>query len=175
MKTQRILQIILTILALHLLYSNSALLRQLVHSQSTIATVFSVLFGLSYSLITVLIIAIYPRWYVFTVSGLLDSVAVLLKYYPFGNEQLFFVLTAIYFAVYTGYIVVISGIISRRENERQSAKTNASDNGHFDLDGLLQKRSTLLRSIPRIKDPYTKQLKQRELEEIEKVIKEVSN
>ena len=168
MKTDKILRIILSILALHLLYSNSELLRLLVHSTNLKTQVFSLLFGLSYSLITVLIIAIYPRWYVFSVSATLDATAVFLKYYPFGNERLFFSLTAVYFALYTGYIVLISGVIARSERQKQTALSN--NNGKLDIEALLQRRNTLLRSIPRIKDTYTKQLKQRELEEVERLL-----
>jgi len=173
MKTENLLNSILILLALHLLYSNSMLLQEMVKSANWTTQVLGLLFGMSYSLMTVLIIRIYPRWYVFSLSALLDGIAVWLKYYPFTDQRTFFVLTAVYFSLYTAFIVVISGLISRRQQMVKSVSQNG--NGKTSLNDLLEQRRKLKWAIPRTKDEQARQEKIRQLEQIEQLINALQN
>ncbi len=173
MKTQNFLSAILFLLALHLLYSNSLLLQEMVKSTTWTASAFGLLFGLSYSLMTVLIIRVYPRWYVFSLSALLDGIAVWLKYYPFTDQRTFFVLTAVYFSLYTAFIVVISGLIARRQQMFKSVSSGS--NGKPNLNDLLEQRRKLKWAIPRTKDQQARQEKIRQLEQIEQLINALQN
>ncbi len=172
MKKDKLLNTILFLLALHLLYSNSVLLQSMVKNTSTITQIFSLLFGMSYSLMTVLIISVYPRWYVYSISAFLDGIAVLLKYFPFSDEKIFFVLSAIYFSLYTAFIVVISGMIARRQ---QIIQQISPSNGKPNIEELLQKRAKIKWALDRTKNEQAREQRLKELEDIDRIIKSIQN
>jgi len=108
---------------MHLLYTNTILLLDLVSAGNLFEQALRILFALSYSLMTVLIIAVYPKWYVYSISAILDGFAVWLKYFEFSQESTFVVLASIYFALYTSYIVVISGQIAKQKEKKEKERT----------------------------------------------------
>ena len=168
-RNQKLLRIILLLLALHLLYTNTVLLLTLVSGEAFwLWQALRVLFALSYSLMTVLVIAVYPRWYVYTLSAVLDGFAVWLKYYDFANPQMFTTLASVYFAFYTAFIVVIAGQISRRSTEAEPSAP--SDNGQTELASLIAERKSLQRSLARLQDPVRRAEKEKRLAEIERLL-----
>ena len=181
MKQDKLLTAILILLALHLLYSNSILLIDMVSAKTFLTKSMAVLFGLSYSLITVLVIAVFPRWYVFSVSAFLDGSAVFLKYFPFANDKIFFVLSAVYFATYTAFIVVISGMISKHgKKEKQVQIKNltavkAGENGHIDIDKLLAEKKRLEWGLKRTKNEQARLEKMKQLEKINLLLNSIQN
>ncbi len=176
MKQDKFLKVILILLALHLLYSNSILLTEMVSAKTIITKLMAVLFGLSYSLITVLVIAVYPRWYVFSISALLDGTAVFLKYFPFANDKTFFVLSAVYFATYTAFIVVISGMISKqKENQEVKVSQKQSANVDVEIETLLAEKKRLEWGLKRTKNEQARREKQRLIEIINEKIDKLSN
>ena len=167
MKTKQILNILLGLLGMHLLYSNTELLLQLVGSGSTWYNVLSrLVFALSYSAMTVLIIMIYPRWYVFTLSAMLDATAVWLKYFDFASRTTFVHYASLYFALYTAFVVIVSGLISKQLNDTDQTDTASK----VDYSQLRQEKISIQRRLARLKDQQKRQAYLQRLQEIEKVL-----
>ena len=128
MKRDLIINIILAILAVHLIYSNSSLLIDMhkiiyeVERLTVLQTVEKYLFALSYSLLTVLIIAVYPKAYLFALTGLFDGFGVYLRYNI--NQSNFLLLASIYFGVYTTLIVISTGLIAQTREQTGKTKKN---------------------------------------------------
>jgi hypothetical protein len=183
MKQNKILTIVLAILAIHLIYSNTSLLMDLHKMIYEVAELSSwqylskFIFAFSYSIITVLIIAIYPKLWIITITGLFDGFAVYLKY---NIEQAHFILTgAIYFGLYTMLIVVISGLVSAKILKEAETKQippgqkQANDESH--ITELKKRIKKLTNSINPMRDPTEKAKKQVELEQAKQLLIEYKN
>ena len=112
MKQKHLFTIVLMILSTLLLYSNTELLLRFTESRSFWTIASRTLFAGAFSSITVLLISIYPRVAIVILSGILDAMALFLEFFPFAHSDTALTLTAIYFAAYGGYIVIVSGLYS---------------------------------------------------------------
>lgn len=98
--------------AVHLLYTNANLL---LVSATGKPIGFIIIFALSYSIMTALLLELYPRITAIVFVALLDGAGVFIEKSPHElNIQL---LTAIYFAVYTFYIILVVGLISKMRKQ----------------------------------------------------------
>lgn len=170
---KNILTIILVLLAIHLLYTNSILLLNFVEEKNFISDAFRVIFAASYSIITVLIIRVFPVRYVFFISGLLDGFSVAIKYIPIENNTTI-ILTALYFGLYTMFIVIVSGEITKKNED----KTKKNDVQTKTTDEILKqkrlneiallrnKKRALQNGINRMNNEKEKTIRQKKLDEI---------
>jgi len=168
--------IILTItLSFHLLYSNFMLL----HEQfiiikgitpNLIETIIRLLFALSYSIITAIILNLIPKPFIFVTVGLIDGFGVTLKYLPIQENTNFLILLSIYFGIYTTVIIIVAGLIQKKRttNEINKEKTKPKT---INLSKLYDKKISLQNSINRLKNENKRKEKQKELEEITNLIK----
>jgi len=163
---KNILTIILILLAIHLLYTNSILLMNFTEERSTISDALRILFAASYSIITVLIIRVYPKRHVFIISGILDGFSVAIKYLP-GDNEVLLLLSALYFGIYTMFIVIIAGEITKN-NEKISnvneKKTKTFENKSYNE--LITKKVSIQNSLNRLKNENKREVKTKELEQI---------
>ena len=183
---KKTLTIILILLAVHLLYTNTNLLLVFVEQKTTLNDVLRLLFAGSYSAITVLILAIYPKRHVFLLSGLLDGTSVLLQYLPMQphTQQS---LTAVYFSLYTMFIVIIAGEITKKnetkttlnETENKKNEIKTKENGVSDYEKkyneLLKKRTSIKNALNRIKNDEKRRLRRQELDEVEYQLKQLAD
>jgi len=184
---KHILTILLSFLALHLLYSNVSLLVDLHKVIYDIAKLdlwqkaSKILFAFSYSIMTVIIITIYPKRWIILASGLLDGFAVYLKYNI--DQTNFLLIASLYFGIYTAFIVIVAGLISNKKNEKKQNKIPFFNNLENRIipkilnpdyeqkqNELKQKKRSLINSINASKDPSLKLQKQNELKQIENEI-----
>lgn len=131
---RKIILIILILFGFHLLYSNTFLLIEanLIQSGKFWTTmpeyvqyIVTIFFAGSYSAITVLMLELYPRyWLVFSLA-ILDLAGVFIKYMPI--QELFPILAAVYFAIYTGMIVVAIGMYQNTEINKTYTEQNIAD------------------------------------------------
>lgn len=159
---KKTLTIILILLAIHLLYTNSILLLRFVEHKTAINEIMRVIFAGSYSIITVLILSIYPKRYVFILAGLLDGFSVALSY-DFNTIALFF-------GIYTAFIVIIAGEIKRKNELKTTSKENQNEPKEDKtkiIEDLRSKKRALQNSINRLKNQDEKITKQNELNQIQ--------
>jgi len=109
-------RLLLIFIALHLVFSNTDLLisaaeMALQSKLNGIEKAFRVIFSLSYSLITVLVIHLYPRMWMIILLSVFDGFAVYLKYNVFQDN--FIVVTSIYFGLYTMVIILAGGLVRK--------------------------------------------------------------
>lgn len=146
MKSEKIIfNILLIFLAIHLIYSNNSLLLDmgkmidknqfinlgLSESEATLKAIpdmFTIIskliFAISYSIITVTLIYLYPRIVLISLVALMDGFGIYLKYNI--NQDYFIELSAIYFGIYTAIIVITSGLIrnyNKKTGEERNEKT----------------------------------------------------
>jgi len=127
----KILTIILILLALHLIFSNTSLLvdmQEMINKSDLNNWQYAlrIAFALSYSILTVLILTIYPKIWIVTITGLLDGFSVYLKYNI--NQPYFLLIGAIFFGVYTFVIVLTAGIISAKKLSETKSEKNQIKN-----------------------------------------------
>lgn len=162
MKKKKYLVIIMSFLAIHLIYSNASLLIDLhkiikdVSELTKMEYALRLVFAFSYSIITVLIIAIYPSKIILLFTSLFDGFAVYLKYNV--NQNDFVLIASLYFGLYTMLIVIISGIVVSRGN---------ANSENIDIDKLKKKEISLKRSLNALKDEEKKHQKQLELQAVQ--------
>ena len=123
---RKIILIILILFGFHLLYSNTMLLMEANLLQSAkfwtsmpeyMQYTVTIFFAGSYSAITVLMLELYPRTWLIISLATLDSSGVFIKYAPI--QEYFAILAAIYFAIYTGMIVISIGMYQLHKNNVQ--------------------------------------------------------
>jgi len=174
MKNTRNIVIIIAILAVHLVFVNTEILIKLIKiitaaDKTTLGQNFSAaVFALSYSLITVLIITVYPRVWMFFLSALFDGFAVYLNY---AVPTWFATAAAAYLGLYTTLIIIATGFIERQttiEQEQALFKTRL-------INYLTEEKRSLQQAIRRIKDPQQKQSKQNRLQQIENQLELIRN
>ncbi len=189
---RKILTILLSFLALHLLYSNVSLLidlHKVIHNIDKLdqgETISKIFFAFSYSIMTVIIITIYPKRWIILSSGILDGFAVYLKYNI--NQPNFMLIASVYFGLYTAFIVIVSGLISEKQNEKKQNKIPFFDNLENNIipkilnpeieakkNELQAKKRSLINSINATKDELKKKQKQNELQQIENKLNEFIN
>ncbi len=171
---KNILTIILILLAIHLLYTNSILLMNFVEERSVIADALRILFAASYSIITVLIIRVYPVRYVFFISGILDGFSVAIKYMPVESNTLF-LLSALYFGIYTMFIVIVAGEITKKNEAKTKPKGNQKENNErteqekktIQINELRKEKRAIQNGINRMKNDTEISLKKTELKKID--------
>ena len=156
MKHSRYITAIVAILALHLVFVNTEILVKLIkvitdtNKLALSQSLSAVVFALSYSLITVLIITVYPRVWMFSLSALFDGFAVYLNY---AVPHWFATAAAAYLGLYTTLIIVATGFIER--------KTTVAAEQNRCLSRLIQsltdEKRSLQQAIRRIKDPAQRQ------------------
>jgi len=115
MKQQHIDRLIIAVLALHLLYTNTLLLEALNPSMIGWLFTFVILFATSYASLTAVILDRIPNWWLFIIAAVLDGFGVWLEYSHAQNIWI-----AFYFALYTGLIVIAIGFMklsTKKENE----------------------------------------------------------
>lgn len=112
-KEKRLTLILVAALAIHLLYSNADLIRSALELSNVESVLYSeYVFAASYSILTVVLISLYPaRWLIIIVS-LLDGFGIYLKY---NVHQAYFIeIVSVYFGLYTMVIVFSSGLINAK-------------------------------------------------------------
>jgi len=179
---KRNLTIILSIiLSLHLLYSNTMLL--LHHYELTnnatagnLESIFRILFSLSYSSITAIILTIYPRTAIFIIIAIIDGFGVTLKYIQIKNDFVFTNLSAIYFGVYTMLIIIVAGLIQKSDNqpliaEKSEIKTEQSEIEKLNMSEIMDKKMRLQKRKNATRDESKKSEIQNSISELESEIK----
>jgi hypothetical protein len=117
--------VLMLFLALHLLYTNSDLLGGLDAGSDRVGGMPArVAFAASYSLITVIVLAVYPRLWLVAVLAVFDGFGVYLKYNVF--QEYFTPIAALYFGLYTALIVVSSGLAVREPKPKPKRKYKKS-------------------------------------------------
>jgi uncharacterized membrane protein len=118
MKKIKITDMILVGIAAHLMYSNSMLLidREILvkGSISFFEIAIMILFASSYSVVTALSLRKLRKLIFVLFFALLDGIAVYLRINVY--QEYFVIIVAIFFAVYTFYIILIAYILERQEN-----------------------------------------------------------
>ena len=130
MNNKNILRIILVVLCLHLMYTNADLLIINSKLQETInwfQTFLLGLFGLSYSILTAVAIYKIKKIGIIIPFAILDGFAVWLRMSHEINN--FILLSSLFYGFYTCYIVVISFVLSKQEqNEKQKQNEEQKQN-----------------------------------------------
>jgi hypothetical protein len=167
--------VILVLLAVHLLYTNTNLLLKLTEAQTTINEILRFVFAGSYSAITVLILSIYPKRHVFVISGLLDGLSVTLNYIPLPVQHIHLII-GLFFGIYTSFIAIIIGEIKLSEKNKQNEKQTTENKIilNNEKNELLNKKRSIQNALNRIKNEEKKRLKKQELVEVEYQLKELT-
>ncbi len=131
---RKIILIILILFGFHLLYSNTMLLMEANLLQSAkfwtsmpeyMQYTVTIFFAGSYSAITVLMLELYPRTWLIISLATLDFSGVFIKYAPI--QEYFAILAAVYFAIYTGMIVISIGMYQLHKNNVQYESNNENN------------------------------------------------
>lgn len=147
MKSEKIIfNVLLIFLAIHLIYSNYSLLLDIskmidinqftsiglsdseanLKAKPDLFTMISkLIFAISYSIITVTLIYLYPRIILIFLVALMDGIGIYLKYNIY--QDYFIQLTAVYFGLYTALIVITSGLIRIYEKRLENLVINTND------------------------------------------------
>ena len=159
---------IIIILALHLLFVNSEIIIKLLDKLSGTLRLWqktgAILFALSYSLITVLIIKVYPQVWMFGLTALFDGFAVYLNYAMPGY---FALAAAIYLGIYTSLIIIATGFLERQTTTDQT-QTEL-------IRKLTKQKQSLQQAIRRLKDENQKQEKLKQLKHIQDQLQALTN
>jgi len=138
---RKLIIILSVILSLHLLYSNTMLM--LHHFQiennataGTLDTIFRILFALSYSSVTAIIIGLFPKPVIFITISIIDGFGVGLKYFEIENNTVFTNLAAVYFGVYTMFLIVVTGLIQKSNNQPLQIEKNETENKKNEIETL---------------------------------------
>ena len=164
-------------LGVHLLYTNTMLLIQhyAVYYGSTataIDVVFRIIFAMSYSWLTIIVLNKYPKIVVFSILAAVDGTGVMLKYIIFANKTQFANMVAIYFSVYTALIIVVSGLIIKTVTNSKPVATSETKSeviSNTETDIIAKKRS-LQNRINATRDAERKKALQSELESLELIV-----
>lgn len=165
-------------LAIHLLYTNTMLLLQhfSIYNSGEIAGAmeisFRIIFALSYSWLTIVVLNKYPKILVFSVLAGIDGFAVFLKYRIFADKFAFANSVSLYFAFYTAIIIIVSGLIIRQTNNSKSvALSEKSEFKNANYASLLDRRKKLQNRINATRNDERKNSLQSELASLESEIK----
>jgi len=176
MKKEHIILILMGLIATHLLFSNTELLIKLMQINiegeiSIVSYTFAIIFALGYSLITAIIIKIYPKIILFVLIGILDSSGVYLFWSNIENEQFFTIASSIYFAIYTLLIIIISGLISKdietNKTDKDETKTKLKQQN---LATLYDNKNRIIKGLNSAKNPEIIEQKKTQLQKINKQI-----
>jgi len=201
MKTSKIIfNVLLAGLAIHLFYSNTDLL---VSAQKLILEtnlnfyekLWKAIFALSYSVITITILYLYPKMWLIVWVAFLDGFGIYLKYNVYQNYYILF--TSVYFGLYTFTIVVSSGLIRSKqlinnelntynhtkfvnnsvniENEIKEIVNEKNETNNEILIRLKKQKIKVQNSINRLRNEQTKNERKNELKKIEKEILSIEN
>jgi len=123
--TDKYVGILMAFLVLHLVYSNSDLLITVAEmvlgsKLNGLQTVLRYAFAFSYSIITVIIMYLYPRFWLILTLSIFDGFAVYLKYNV--NQAYFITVTAVYFGLYTMLIVIAVGLVRIKDTSKKTRK-----------------------------------------------------
>lgn len=120
---KKILTSITVILSLHLWYSNADLLittKEIAIGMENV-TKFSyvalTLFALSYSILTAVAVVKIKRYINVLIFALLDGFAVYLRINV--DQQHFLLISSVFYAVYTAYIISVCWLLNRQEKQQQ--------------------------------------------------------
>jgi len=159
-------------LVLHLLFANTSLLIDLhkviddVNELTNIEYASKFIYSLTYSVITILLLSIYPKMIIVIATAFFDGFAVYLKYNIDHPE--FLTTASVFYGLYTLLIVIISGYVAAKyisQQQQQPICQVEEDNSKKDLD---KKVKSLQNSINATKNEEKKQQKIAELEKIKK-------
>jgi len=131
--------IILMLLATHLLYTNSMLLSGL----NNVHIVLIVFFAASYSILTAIILNKIPSVFLFTIAAILDGFGVYAEYSAYVSKEMI----AVYFGIYTSLIVIAIGSLKML--------AEAKEKKDLELAILKGKNSELTRSLKKLEDEKT--------------------
>jgi len=126
---KKILTTITTILSLHLWYSNADLLiaaKELavgVENVSNFNVVCLTLFALSYSILTAVSVVKMQKYMFVALFAILDGFAVYLRINV--NQQYFLIITSIFFAVYTAYIISVCWLLNHQQTEKENQEKSS--------------------------------------------------
>jgi len=175
MKTKDYTTAIVILLALHLLFVNTdiiiKLLKALAGELNLLQKSGALLFALSYSLITVLIIKVYPRLWMFGLTAVFDGFAVYLNY---GNKPYFTEAAAVYLGLYTTLIILATGFIERSQKQNRK-ETELNQSRKELIRRLTEERRSIQQSLRRLTDPDRRQERLNQLQQIENQLKQLQN
>ena len=133
MKKEKIfINILLSFLALHLIYSNSDLLiasQEMINDTNLSITeiITKIVFAVSYSILTVTLLYLYPKMWLIVIVAILDGYGIYLKYNVNQANFIFFV--SLYFGLYTCIIVISAGLIQKcKKADKSELKSDVSEN-----------------------------------------------
>ena len=181
MKHKDYIVLIVAILALHLVFVNSDIIIKLLKSiTSTSKLSFlqisgAVIFALSYSLITVLIISVYPKVWMFGLSALFDGFAVFLNY---STVPWFSLAAAIYLGIYTTLIIVATGFIERNFFKQEQESNLLEEQKKIieqTISRLSQEKKRLQLSYNRTQDQNKREQTKNKLLQLENKINQLQN
>ena len=166
MNTRHYLTAIIVLLAMHLLFVNTEIISKLLKALNglqrlpLVQSLGAALFALSYSLITVLILKVYPRLWLFLLTASFDGFAVYLNY---TYKPWFSLAAAVYLGFYTTLIIVATGLI-----ERERVK-NEEITGSYEIltANLKRQRQSIRNALNRTKDQTKRERLQIELQRID--------
>jgi uncharacterized membrane protein YjjP (DUF1212 family) len=110
-KQKLTLMLLIISLAVHLVYSNADLINGILKASNIESLNYSqYVFAASYSLLTITIMALYPKIWLICLVACLDGFGIYLKYNIYQTH--FVEIGSVYFGVYTALIVIAAGLIS---------------------------------------------------------------
>jgi len=181
MKRTDYITAIIIILALHLLFVNTEIIIKLLKAisgsshLSILQTSGAVIFALSYSLITVLIIKVYPNPLVFSLTALFDGFAVYLNYFI---PSFFHIGASLYLGVYTSLIIIATGLLERKENQKNELQAKIEQETKQKqklIQELQDKRKRLQLAYNRTQNPDKKEQTKKKLLEIDNQLTLLTN